>query len=53
MSDLVIMGSGVAGNFAAACFRRYFPSVRVTVVGRSETPADQPRAGPKADQPSR
>ncbi len=36
MSDLLIMGSGVVGNFAAACFRRYFPSVRVTVVGRSD-----------------
>ena len=36
MSDLLIMGSGVVGNFAAAYFRRYFPSLRVTVVGRSD-----------------
>ena len=36
MSDLLIMGSGVVGNIAAACLRRYFPSVRVTVVGRSD-----------------
>ena len=36
MSDLLIMGSGVVGNFAAAYFRRYFPTLRVTVVGRSD-----------------
>lgn len=36
MFDLLIMGSGVVGNFAAAYFRRNFPSVRVTVVGRSD-----------------
>ena len=36
MSDLLIMGSGVVGNFAAAYFRRYFPTLRVTVVGRTD-----------------
>ena len=36
MSGLLIMGSGVVGNFAAAYFRRYFPRLRVTVVGRSD-----------------
>ncbi len=36
MLDLLIMGSGVVGNFAAAYFRRYFPSLQVTVVGRSD-----------------
>ena len=36
MSGLLIMGSGVVGNFAAAYFRRYFPTLRVTVVGRSD-----------------
>lgn len=35
MHDLLVMGSGVVGNFAAAYFRRYFPTLRVTVVGRS------------------
>ena len=30
------MGSGVVGNFAAAYFRRYFPTLRVAVVGRSD-----------------
>ncbi len=36
MSGLLIMGSGVVGDFAAAYFRRYFPTLRVTVVGRSD-----------------
>ena len=36
MPDLLIMGSGVVGNFAAAYFRQHFPSLQVTVVGRSD-----------------
>lgn len=36
MHDLLVMGSGVAGNFAAAYFQRYVPTLRVTVVGRSD-----------------
>lgn len=33
---VLIMGSGVVGNLAAAYFNRYFPSLQVKVVGRRQ-----------------
>ena len=33
---LLIMGGGIAGNFAAAWLRRHVPELRVTVVGRTD-----------------
>ena len=36
MSDILIMGSGIVGNLAAAYLRHHFPAQRVTVVGRTD-----------------
>ncbi|WP_462160339.1 NAD(P)/FAD-dependent oxidoreductase [Pseudoalteromonas maricaloris] len=36
-SDLIIMGSGIAGNLAAMYFRKKFPDINVTLVGKQKS----------------